>query len=129
MTDEQRERMLDRLLENQVHHDVILRKLEESHAHHDVILQKLEENHWDHDVVLRRLEGNQEHQDVIVQKLQELQMTDQIAISRLNNQMAAFQEQHRAAMLEFDNGLIRLERLIEAFVRGGRHNGGSQEEA
>lgn len=85
MTDEQRERMLDRLLENQVHHDAVL------------------------------------------QKLEELQMTDHIAISRLNSQLAAFQEQHHAAMLEFDNGLIRLERLIEAFVRGGRHNGGTQE--
>ena len=113
MTDEQRERMLDRLLENQVHHDVILQKLEESHAHHEV--------------VLRRLEGNQEHHEVVLQKLEEFQMTDQIAISRLNNQLAAFQEQHRAAMLEIDNGLIRLERLVEAFVRGGRHNGGSQE--
>ena len=99
MTDEQRERMLDRLLESQVHHDVILQKLEESHAHHEVVLRKLEE----------------------------FQMMDHIAISRLNNQLAAFQEQHQAALLEIDNGLIRLQALIEAFVRGSRHNGGSQE--
>ena len=106
MTNEQRDRMLDRLLENQAHHDVILQKLEENQAHHDVILQKLEE----------------------------LQMTDHIAISRLNNLIAAlaeqqhaFAEQHHAALLEIDNRLIRLEALIEAFVRGSRHNGGSRE--
>ena len=81
MTNEQRDRMLDRLLENQAHHDVILQKLEENHAHHDGVLQKLEE----------------------------LQMTDHIAISRLNNLMAAFAEQHHAALLEIDNRLIRLE--------------------
>ena len=85
MTDEQRDRMLDRLLENQAHHDVIL------------------------------------------QKLEEFQMTDHIAISRLNNLMAAFAEQHHAALLEIDNRLIRLEALIEAFVRGSRRNGGSEE--
>jgi hypothetical protein len=94
MTDEQRDRMLDRLLENQV-----LQRLEENQAHHDTVLQKLEE----------------------------LQMTDHIAISRLNNQLADFQEQHRAALLEIDNRMIRLQVLIEAFVRGGRHNGGGQE--
>ena len=85
MTNEERERVLDRLLENQAHHDVIL------------------------------------------QKLEELQMTDHIAISRLNSLIAAFAEQHHAALLEIDNRLIRLEALIEAFVRGSRHNGGSRE--
>lgn len=76
MTDEQREQILDRLLESQAHHDAYLRRLEE------------------------------------------LQMTDHIAISRINNSMAAFAEAHHAALLEIDNGLIRLEALIEAFVRG-----------
>ena len=92
MTNEQRDRMLDRLLENQAHHDVIL------------------------------------------QKLEELQMKDHVAISRLNSLMAAmaeqqqvFLEQHHTALLEIDNRLIRLEALIEAFIRGSRHNGGSRE--
>ena len=106
MTDEQRDRMLDRLLENQAHHDV-------NQAHHDVILQKLEENHAHHEVILRRLE--------------ELQMADHVAISRLDGVIAAFAEQHHAALLEIDSRLIRLESLIEAFVRGSRQNGGSQE--
>lgn len=103
MTNEQRDRMLDRLLENQAHHDAILQKLEESQSHHDAILQKLEE----------------------------LQMTDHLAISRLNSLMAAmaeqqqaFMEQHHQALLEIDNRLIRLESLVEAFIRGSRHNGG-----
>ena len=106
MNDEQRERMLDRLLENQAHHDVIL------------------------------------------QKLEEFQMTDHVAITRLNGAMAALLEQQRAfveqqqafaeqqqgflrqhheALVEIDRRLIRLETLIEAFVRGSRHNGGGQE--
>ena len=117
MTDEQRERMLDRLLENQAHHYVILQKLEESHAHHDVMLQKLEDNQAHHDMFLQKLEESHA-------KLEELQMTDHIAISRLNNLMADFAEKHHAAMIELDNGLIRLEALIEAFIRGSRHNGG-----
>ena len=79
------------------------------------------------DRMLDRLLENQAHHDVILQKLEELQMTDHIAISRLNNLMAAFAEQHHAALLEIDNRLIRLEALIEAFVRGSRHNGGSKE--
>ena len=79
------------------------------------------------DRMLDRLLENQAHHDVILQKLEELQMTDHIAISRLNNLMAAFAEQHHAALLEIDNRLIRLEALIEAFVRGSRHNGGSRE--
>jgi len=92
MTNEQRDRMLDRLLENQAHHDVIL------------------------------------------QKLEEFQMTDHMAISRLNNLMAAmaeqqqaFMDQHHKALLEIDNRLIRLEALVEAFIRGSRSNGGSKE--
>lgn len=113
MTDEQRERILDRLLENQVHHDVILRKLEESYAHHDVALRKIEESYAHHDAALRKLE--------------EFQMTDHLAIGRLNSLLASFAEQHQAALLEIDNRLIRLEALIEAFVRGSRHNGGSAE--
>ena len=99
MTNEERNRVLDRLLENQAHHDVILQKLEENHAHHEVILRKLEE----------------------------LQMMDHVAIGRLNGVIATFAEQHHTALLEIDNRLIRLESLIEAFVRGSRHNGGSQE--
>ena len=79
------------------------------------------------DRMLDRLLENQAHHDVILQKLEEFQMTDQIAISRLNNLMAAFAEQHHAALLEIDNRLIRLEALIEAFVRGSRRNGGSEE--
>ena len=92
MTNEERERVLDRLLENQAHHDVIL------------------------------------------QRLEELQMENQVAISRLNNLIAAtaeqhqdFAQQHHTALLEIDNRLIRLEALIEAFIRGSRHNGGSKE--
>ena len=127
MTDEQRERMLDRLLENQAHHEATLRKLEESYAHHDVFLRKLEEHHWDHDAVLRRLEESQEHHDAVLRKLEELQMANQVAIGRLNGQLAAFAEQHHAALLEIDNRLIRLEGLLEVFIRGSRHNGGSQE--
>ncbi len=113
MTSEERNRILDRLLENQAHHDVILQKLEENHAHHEVIL--------------RRLEGSQEHHEMILRKLEELQMMDHVAIGRLNGVIAAFAEQHHTALLEIDNRLIRLESLIEAFVRGSRHNGGSQE--
>jgi hypothetical protein len=104
MTDEQRERILDRLLESQARHDT---NLAESRAQFDA---KLEESRAHHDATLRKLE--------------ELQMTDHIAITRLNSLLAAFAEQHHAAMLEFDNGLIRLEALIEAFIRGSRHNGG-----
>ena len=79
------------------------------------------------DRMLDRLLENQAHHDVILQKLEEFQMTDHIAISRLNNLMAAFAEQHHTALLEIDNRLIRLEALIEAFVRGSRHNGGGRE--
>lgn len=50
-------------------------------------------------------------------------MTDPIAISRINNLMADFAEQHYAALLEIDNRLIRLKELIEAFIRGSRNNG------
>ena len=79
------------------------------------------------DRMLDRLLENQAHHDVILQKLEELQMTDHIAISRLNSLIAAFAEQHHTALLEIDNRLIRLEALIEAFVRGSRHNSGSKE--
>ena len=77
--------------------------------------------------ILDRLLENQAHHDVILQKLEELQMMDHVAIGRLNGVIAAFAEQHHTALLEIDNRLIRLESLIEAFVRGSRHNGGSQE--
>ena len=120
MTNEQRDRMLDGLLESQARH-------EESRAHHDVMMRKLEESYAHHDEALRRLEENQAHHDAYLRKLEELQMTDHLAISRINNLMADFAEQHHAALLEIDNGLIRLEALIEAFVRGARSNGGSKE--
>ncbi|MGH9785944.1 MAG: hypothetical protein ACRD88_17370 [Terriglobia bacterium] len=113
MTDEQREQLLDRLLESQAHH-------EESRAHHDAILRRLEESQARH-------EESYAHHDAFLRRLEELQMTDHLAIGRINNLMAAFAEQHHAALLEIDNRLIRLEALIEAFVRGSRNNGGSKE--
>ena len=90
------------------------------------------------DRVLDRLLENQAHHDVILQRLEELQMENQVAISRLNNQIAnytdqhhttllSFAEQHHNAIVEIDNRLIRLEALVEAFIRGSRHNGGRQE--
>ncbi len=90
------------------------------------------------DRVLDRLLENQAHHDVILQRLEELQMENQVAISRLNNQIAnytdqhhttllSFAEQHHNAIVEIDNRLIRLEALVEAFIRGSRHNGGRAE--
>ena len=95
MTDEERTQILDRLLQNQAHHDATSERLEE--------------------LQMRSQEG--------IGRLEELQMQNQIAIGRINNLMADFTQQHHAAILEIDNRLIRLEALLEGFIRGSRHNG------
>jgi len=113
MTDEQRERMLDRLLENQ--------------AHHDVILQKLEEFQMTDHVAITRLNGAMaallEQQRAFVEQQQDYAKQQQA----FAEQQQGFLRQHHEALVEIDRRLIRLETLIEAFVRGSRHNGGGQE--
>lgn len=107
MTNEERDLLLDRLLQNQANF---------TEQHNNLILE-----------IDKRL-----------LHLEELQVQNQVAISRLNNQIAnyteqhhttllSFAEQHHNAIVEIDNRLIRLEALVEAFIRGSRHNGGSQE--
>ena len=113
MTDEQRDRMLDRLLENQ--------------AHHDVILQKLEEFQMTDHVAITRLNGAMaalvEQQRAFVEQQQGYAKQQQA----FAEQQQGFLRQHHEALVEIDRRLIRLETLIEAFVRGSRHNGGGQE--
>ena len=113
MNDEQRERMLDRLLENQ--------------AHHDVILQKLEEFQMTDHVAITRLNGAMaallEQQRAFVEQQQDYAKQQQA----FAEQQQGFLRQHHEALVEIDRRLIRLETLIEAFVRGSRHNGGGQE--
>ena len=113
MTDEQRDRMLDRLLENQ--------------AHHDVILQKLEEFQMTDHVAITRLNGAMaalvEQQRAFVEQQQDYAKQQQA----FAEEQQGFLRQHHEALVEIDRRLIRLETLIEAFVRGSRHNGGGQE--
>ena len=120
MNDEQRERMLDRLLENQ--------------AHHDVILQKLEEFQMTDHVAITRLNGAMaallEQQRAFVEQQQDYAKQQQDYAKQQQafaEQQQGFLRQHHEALVEIDRRLIRLETLIEAFVRGSRHNGGGQE--